>query len=402
MTPRNAAYLAILASLRQESYILPILQKWQREFSPTPRDYAFAYELAAGTTRMALALDYLAATLSPHKKISLKIKQKALLRMSIYQYHFMDKVPLYAIINETIELAKKYCHVTFANYLNALLRQIENVHLELPSDHSLKSLSVRYSYPEFYVSKLLEEFELNEAIRILETGNQPPVIMARMRSDRVSNEQLPVDVIEGSRMKEVSTSPDYYIQNATPVALIMDLSSKITSSQTILDLCASPGGKLLAVHDLFPHAKLFANDVSQEKLQRLSENLIKYGVTANLTCGSGNDYPTTMKFDLIILDVPCSNTGVYNKRPEARWRCSSETLNELKNIQSRLLQHAVRLINPGGCIWYMTCSILKDENSQFLKEICPHIGLKVVYEKTILPNNEGWDGGFAALCRVNG
>jgi 16S rRNA (cytosine967-C5)-methyltransferase len=102
---------------------------------------------------------------------------------------------------------------------------------------------------------------------------------------------------------------------------------------------------------------------------------------------------------VIILDVPCSNSGVFNKRPEARWRLTAESLQELKEIQMKLLGHAAELLASGGVVWYLTCSILRDENEGLLSKACEQFGLVVEYSQTVLPNEDGWDGGFGALLR---
>lgn len=421
MKPREAAYLALLASLRGEDFIAHTLEQWQRQSKPSALDFSFAYEIAAGSARMALALDYMAAQLSTHQKLSLKLKERALLRTALYQHCFMGKVPLYAIVNETIELAKKYCHRTFANYLNALLRQLEKGVPELPAGNSVAELSIRYSYPEYFVKALIADYGLDTSIAVLKEGNKPPRTMLRLRpgasppaSSRhlgpltlaplalipLADETLPVvRLADAAFLSEVAALPQYYIQNATPVALLMDLAKLSKSPQRILDLCASPGGKLLAAHDLFPQAELYANDISPDKMLRLEQNLAKYGVTAKVSCGKGEEYAAGQLFDIVILDVPCSNSGVLNKRHEARFRLTPEAIHALKAIQSALLAHAVKLIKDDGALWFMTCSILKEENEQLATECCRQHGLEIAYARTILPNAEGWDGGFACLLK---
>ncbi|MEI8365729.1 MAG: hypothetical protein WCF65_04840 [Parachlamydiaceae bacterium] len=211
---------------------------------------------------------------------------------------------------------------------------------------------------------------------------------------------LPIAVIQkASEMSAIAAMPEIYIQNATSVALIADLAERTAKPKRILDLCASPGGKLLATHDTFPEAELFANDLSEEKILRLSQNLTKYGVKAHLSCGPGENYTSDVRFDVIILDVPCSNSGVLNKRAEARWRLAPEMIEALHVKQRALIAHAQTLLAPGGVIWYITCSILKSENEAMIAEIASQTSpkLQVQFSRTILPNTDGWDGGFAAL-----
>ncbi len=412
MTPREAAYCALLASLRQENFITHSLEAWQQKHHPSSLDFAFALEIASGSARMALALDHIAAQLSTHQKLSLKLKERALLRTAIYQHYYMDKVPLYAIVNETINIGKKYCHRTFVSYLNAMLRQLNVISPTLPTGDSTHNLSVRYSYPEYFVQQLVKDYGQATTIDILNAGNQRPVTMVRLRPGMhlegdafrqltpLKHAELPVAICYLQNvMIDIAASPGCYIQNATPATLIADLAQLSPTPQRILDLCASPGGKLLAAHDAFPQATLYANDISPDKLQRLTQNLIKYKTSAQLSCGQGEDYPTNEQFDIVILDVPCSNSGVLNKRSEARWRLTPEALQQLKLTQQKLLAHASKLINKEGVLWYLTCSILKEENEQLLAAFCQQHAMRITYSRTVLPNVEGWDGGYACLLQ---
>lgn len=416
MNAREAAYLAVLSSMRQEKYIAQSLEEWYRLDKPSSLDYAFAFELATGTVRMALALDHIAEGFSTNRKINVKPKERALLRLAVYQYCYMDKVPLYAIVNESIVLAKKYCYKTFAGFLNALLRRMGESSPTLPTGESVDGISILYSYPAYFVERLVATYGINSAKEILSAGNTPSKTMVRVRPgvdisteafkflNPATESGIPVAILsQAASLAAIASMPEVYIQNATPVALVAELGQRTSAPGTILDLCASPGGKLLAAHDIFPKADLFANDVSEEKLKRLSQNLKKYSVEATLSVGPGEHYALDGRvFDLIILDVPCSNTGVLNKRPEARWRLNRETVDQLMEKQQALIGHAAGLLSPKGAIWYLTCSILKEENELMVNRAAAAHGLVVEYTKAILPDREGWDGGFAALLRKGG
>ena len=413
MKAREAAYLSLLRSLRDEQFVIHSLAKWQQEENPTPQDFAFAHEIASGSARMALALDHIGTELSTSKKLSLKLKEKALLRTAIYQYCFMSKVPLYAIVNESIEIAKKYCHQTFASYLNALLRQLEKQTPSLPEGISPKEMSIRYSYPHYFVTQLIIDYGQNTAENILKLGNIPSKTMVRVRPGVDINSEalkmlspiketgIPIAIMEkASALSAISAMPEIYIQNATSVALVGELAARTETPKNILDLCASPGGKLIATHDIYPEAKLFANDISEEKIFRLSENLKKYGIKAHLNSGLGEEYTSETLFDLIILDVPCSNSGVLNKRAEARWRLTPEAIDDLHKKQEALLKHATTLLSKKGKIWYMTCSILRSENEEIVSSIAKKCELHMLFSQTILPNPQGWDGGFGCLLSL--
>lgn len=408
MNSREAAFLALFSSLKGERYIAESLSVWQRQHNPPPQDYHLARQIAYGSAQMALALDYLAAQTSDKKKMSLKLKEKALLRTALYQIHFLSRIPPYAVVDESMKIAKKYFHHFFTRYLNAVLRKFSELKPKLPQGTDTSSLSIKYSYPASFVAELRATYGLEASIKILETGNKPAVIMARLRNtiEMPPDWKIFIDkpfkmaIIPEGEMAKAADSAHYYIQNVTPAYLIGNLCDQVQKTpKRILDMCASPGGKSLAISDFFPSANLFANDISSEKTQKLKENFEKYNVKASISCSDGQVVNFDEKFDLIIIDAPCSNSGVLNKRPEARWRLDEEHYRQLESIQFNLLKNAKFLLNPEGEIWYMTCSILPRENEDMAEKACRELSLQVKGSMKVLPNEEGWDGGYACCLK---
>lgn len=404
--PREIAYFALLASIRHTAFVADILDVWRNLMRPSLQDMNLAQEIAYGSARMAATLDYLALELTDEKKLSLKPKEKALLRTAIYQFHFMDRIPAYAIVDESVKIAKRHCHPTFVNFLNAILRKASKELPKVPGGNSVVDLSIRYSYPVFYIEELMNNFDLTQVKEILELGNVPSQTMVRLRSNQqfghvVVEKPFPIALINDlSTMAKIINSKDFYIQNVTPSVLMGALKSDVVDPESILDLCAAPGGKTLLAHDMYPNARLFANDISDDKTTLLKENFRKYKLDVELSFGLGQDYTSNQIFDLIVLDVPCSNTGVLNKRAEARWRLSSENLRHLEETQWALLEKAVSMLHPDGEIWYMTCSILERENNGMMRKACQQMGLEIVKSILILPNHDGWDGGYACSLKV--
>ncbi len=214
-------------------------------------------------------------------------------------------------------------------------------------------------------------WRLSENRGYLEAMNQPPVLMARRRPNLIPEIVQRVE------------PPEWIVQNITQALLLQEATADL-KPKTILDLCAAPGGKLIALADRFPQAQLFANDL---RLKRLRENLETYQVKAQVCEGRGEEYPTDRLFDLVVVDASCSNSGVLGKRPEARWRLDDEHLSQLTQLQEALITHAAELVAPGGTLLYMTCSILPEENH-------PRLDWPKTYERTILPHAE-YDGGYA-------
>lgn len=408
MNSREAAFLALFHSLKGECFISDYLDQWYFKQAPTLQDYHFAQQIAYGAAQRALSLDYFIKHVSEKKKIQLKLKEKALLRTAMYQMCFLDKVPVYAIVDESMKIAKKYFHKYFSSYLHAVLKKISSLKPVLPQGLNALSLSIKFSYPLSFVEDLCSIYGVEKAINLLEAGNNPAVVMARVRGSIDTEEfrilikqPCKVAVIPSARVVEIANSENYYIQNVTPAYLIGNLSQQIKNvPERILDMCASPGGKSLAVHDFFPDAAIYANDVSLKKTERLKANFMKYKVPAVVSCCDGQLLEDEEKFDLIILDVPCSNSGVLNKRPEARWRINEDHLMQLKKIQLSLIEHAIHLLKADGEIWYMTCSILPKENEDIVNQACEKVGFVASNMLQVLPNDEGWDGGFACSLKL--
>jgi 16S rRNA (cytosine967-C5)-methyltransferase len=293
--------------------------------------------------------------------------------MTLYQIYFLDRIPLYAILSESVDLAKKHLSSHFAKFLNAAFRNFEKKEVSYPS------VSIAYSYPPFFTERVPD-------LKVLAAMNHIYPVQARIRK---THEMTVVTDFQAA-----ANDCSLYIQNSTFVALMKKLSQFLKAPpETILDLASAPGGKLILAHDLFPDALLFANDLHTKILQ---ENLIKYHVKAHVTEMPAENYPNERKFDLIICDLPCSNTGVLGKRPEARWRLNKESVGQHQEKQLTILQHAQTLLKEGGHIWYMTCSILKEEN----EEVVFKSGLKKIFDETHLPTEQGEDGGYGAVLEL--
>jgi len=391
--PRKAAYEAVLASLQNRCYAQQALEDWRRKDSPSIVDERFAQEIAYGAIRMASSLDYMAEQATAHRRLRLNVREKALLRTAVYQLAYMDRTASYAVVNESVKLAKGMPNPRFPSFLNALLRNLSDKLPDLPSGEDSASLALHYSYPNFFIEQLMEDFGWQKATQILSSGNLPPVLMARHRPG------VEMEIIQGGEaVARYSASKDYYIQNATPAHLMKSLSAGLNDPKTLLDLCAAPGGKLVAAHDLFPHATLYANELSQERLSRLLENIKKYQLQVEVNVGPGEKYRSQQRFDLIILDVPCSNSGVLNKRPEARWRVNPKALMDLEKTQLALIENATKLLAPKGCLFYMTCSVLKQENQNLVQKACENFGISIDNQIQVLPDDKGNDGGYG--CRL--
>lgn len=337
---RENAFKALAAFLKEGSFL-----------DESPLD-PFAKNLSYGTCQYLLILDAFIKKVRPKK-----MKERALLYLSLYERFFMN-TPAY-VQGEWVELAKKYCHASFAKFLNYYLRSIEKFPDFKEEDAFPPLLQGRFS-KEVYLAL-----------------NRPAPVYVR---DRIEKKFIKIDALspylEGDR---------YYVQNPTPFNLIEALTTQIDRPASILDLCANPGGKTIALNEFFPEAAFFVNDIKEGR--EMKDNFSRLKIDAHFTQGDALSYPEEKTFDLVIIDAPCSNSGVLNKRPEARHRLTNAALKELHALQIKLVEKGKRL---GKNVAYMTCSILEEENE---------LPDRALFSKTILPTCEGLDGGYLGLIR---
>lgn len=387
MKPRHAAFFALVSAMQDEGFITDRLEEWSKKDHPEGRDFGLAMEIASGSCRRGLTLDEIAKQLTESGSLKLKPKERALLRTALYQRYFMDRVPLHAIVNETVEIAKKAGMQGKSAFFNALLRKTESFQPQI----SEKNWHLSESMPQPLIDAFVAAFGSAQTKMLLKVFNQSFSPMARKRG---TLEYITLNNPE--EVKSAARSNEWYIQNITPGLLVQSLNDRIPNS--ILDLCASPGGKLLLAHDLYPKAELFANDLTEGKIKTLKENLDKYQLKATLTMGKGEEYPDGKLFDLIIIDAPCSNTGVLHKRPEARYRFQP---GKFQHMQKALIGRAKELLSPHGAIWYLTCSLLPEENRELAQSACHAFDLKLIKDHLELPDETGKDGGYGALLTHN-
>ncbi len=404
MKAREAAFFAFVDFEKKKAEL--VLSSWVRSCSPCERDLALAKEIAYGCIKRWASLEHLCKKI-PYKRITQS--EKRLLQTALYQKLYLQKIPEHALVFESVEIAKKHFGKKKADWINALLRKVLRMGIKTPRKE--EGLVVYYSYPSFFLERMHKVYP-KKVEEILQSQNQTylPCIRflkekkpALLKEHPKSAEILYEKKLVAARIKEKKWVKPFlkteYLQNVTPVFLMETLADSFPPPKTGLDACSSPGGKLLCASLLWEGVFWYANDISKEKLERLRENVEKHSLKVTLLQGALEKKPLE-KVDLVLLDVPCSNSGVLGKKPEARWRLSKSFIQELVKKQKEWIEKACCWVKPEGEIWYMTCSILPEEN----EDICDFLekkGWRKRKKVLVLPNPKGWDGGFGcALYRT--
>ena len=375
------------------------------------------------------------------------------LRVAVFELIYCPRAVEYAIVNEAVEYAKHVAGAKQAGFVNAVLRQTlrhilnRQKSLEkspprkivpqtlqtgcefsielLPDRHAtpVEYLNIVNSIPEWLVKSWFDEYGREQTEKICFASNRRPSIYIRANSLKTTAEALADKLKDGGVECEITDEPQM-IRLTSPKSItalpgfdeglfaVQDLSAarvvRLLNPQpgwSILDLCSAPGTKTTHLAELTGgKAKIVATDIDGKRLEMVKENISRLDLAGSITVTEYNTLGEYFKkqdgFDCVLVDAPCSNTGVLARRPEVRHRITQSDIEKLAKVQADLLCTAEGMLKPQGILCYSTCSIQPEENGLLVKQFLEgHAGFKLKTEKLTLPSAEGFDhdGGYAAV-----
>lgn len=411
MAHQSARELA-LAALREwrtcENFADSILARLLRSSDLTAPDRAFATELFYGILRNLSLLDFWIGSLrSEH----LDHDARDLLRLGIYQL-FLLETPEHAAVYETVELAGARTR----SLVNAVLRNALRRKEELVEKASKQDLSVRRSHPQFLIDRWAQNFGAESTAALCEWNNRPAPIYARINRLKISAEEFLSKHSDANRLTQhenfarLTSVPNdglagghCYIQDPSTAAACVLLDPM--PGERVLDACAAPGGKTGYLAELMKNqGTIMACDRDEGRIRTLRDNLERLGVEIarfghyDWTSGEPlSDVAAISPFDRILVDAPCSNTGVMRRRVDLRWRLTPKDFLRMREEQLRILRATIPLLKTGGVLVYSTCSIEPEENEEVVRAITQEFPfLKFVEQVSLLPFRDGFDGAYAA------
>ena len=382
-------------------------------------DHGFVMDIVYGCARRRRALEWIVSQCVRRMPDD---DTRAALLVGALQLAFMPDVPDYAAIDATVEAAKIASRRS-AGFVNAVLRAILRRRDELLAGLASQPLAVRTSHPDALVERWLVRLGDDEAARLCELDNEPADTVVACLPDRDSPETLIASFAAAGVAASVHPArPDCIVlpHGVNPSALpgfaegrfaVQDAATlgaidllEIAPGQRVLDACAAPGGKAVQIAArLRGEGELVALDLHADRLEPLRENLARFGFDGISRCAAGDAADAGCEaladetFDRILLDVPCSNTGVLRRRPDARWRFSLRRLKKLHDAQSAILRANFARLRPGGRLVYSTCSIEDEENRLVIDEfLADEPSARLVATVARIPSRDGTDGAFAA------
>jgi len=405
---RRAAYRVLLRVFEDDAYADHAFRTAAGGLDE--RDRALAQRLAYGAVQRVRTLDHAIETLGRRKVHRLDPPVRAALRLGAYQLAFVDGVPRYAAVNESVELVRAARLSRAVAFTNAVLRRladgIGDLLAALPEGRASEA-ALKHSYPDWIAETWWRDLGASGAVELMRAQNEPAEVAVRLVHGEIAGRSDPdipgawvVDRVDESALAEGRIWPQ-----SRASQLVGHAVGARTGDRT-LDLCAAPGGKATMLD-----GEVVAVDVNEARAHELEVMARRLGASAvHVVVADGRELPPELDgFDRALVDAPCSGLGVLNRRPDLRWR--AEVLPEL---QLALLQAAAERVRPGGKIVYSVCTVNADESEAVVDasglEVDPqladewpqfrHPGRPEFLQ--VLPHVHGTAGFFVARMRVRG
>ncbi|MEY2492435.1 MAG: rRNA (cytosine967-C5)-methyltransferase [Verrucomicrobiota bacterium] len=384
-----------------------IIQRLLSASGEPPFERAFALELFYGVLRNLILLDFLIGNL---RKGALDALSRDLIRLGLYQLLRLQ-TPSHAAVFQTVELAPRRLRALINGVLRTAVRRLD----DLQREAATAPLHIRQSHPQWLVERWTERFGKDRTGDLCHWNNQPAQIYARINTFRTSCEDFvrqnpasdPVlahpgfvecDVLPQSAI----TRGDCYVQDPSTALAINLLEAK--PGELILDACAAPGGKTFQIAmTTGDEATITACDRDPGRIKLLRQNLRRLGLASSRVIQhdwlheSSEEKFGSERFDKILVDAPCTNTGVMRRRVDVRWRLTPDDFAQMPEQQFEITRAVLSLLRPGGLLVYSTCSIEREENEELVERLTREFpALKLERTQSTLPFEDHFDGAFAA------
>lgn len=393
-----------------------------------PRDRSLVREYVQNVLRRRSYLDFLIDEFSSVSVEEMKADLKNILRLAFYEMLYMEQIPDYATINEAVEIAKLTMGSKSGDLVNAILRNFQRDFDNLPrpafADRK-KLIAVTYSHPEWLVDRWVKRFGEREAFQLMTANNQRPQYTVRVNTLRTTAAHFELRMEKAGVEFEASDwLPGYYkVSSLQPLlqkgllekglCQVQDVAAGMAPTildpqpgESIYDLCAAPGTKSIMISDMMGgDGDILAVDINPNRLEKLAESALAYNAE-NIRIRRGDVIELNLKVtDGVLLDAPCTGTGVLGKRADLRWRRTPEDLTAIVKLQEELIEEAANMVKKGGRLVYSTCSLEPEENmEQVNKFLSKYDAFELEDLSEFLPEEVLIEGGkaYQTLPHIHG
>ncbi len=383
-------------------------------------DHRFAHEILLGCLRNKMRLEFYLSKLSNRKIEKIDVELKWIILIALYQLVFLDKVAQYAAVNEAVSLCKNIRKKSWGGFVNGVLRNF--IREKEKDGYEIKNPSIKFSNPEWLTNKWIEIFGEEKILKILEWNNSVPSQFALILKnsefilEEFSNTETAVlspefgeNILKIKKISNFLSSESFkkgflYLMDPWSAKVANQLpleKDKNLKNLKILDMCAAPGGKSIAIASR-ENVNIIAADNSKPRINILNENLKRCKLTnieiENIDSLKSSKIFGKERFDAVLLDAPCSSVGVIHRHPEIRYKIRPASFEIQSKLQKALLKEAVTCVKPGGYILYSTCSFMPEENEEVIKTVLTD-KIKCIKQERDLPGENKTDGGYWALLQ---
>lgn len=407
-------------------YVEKLLEQEMARASMSRVDRSLCQELVYGTVRWEKTLDWLIARKTTVRKQEGTVQM--LLRQGLYQIFWLERIPGYAAVNETLLLGKRLGCAGQTGFLNAVLRgYLREREATVGQLQALKQSdpALGYSHPAWLVERWQARWGPGKTAQLLEWNNSPPPTFARLnelktdaatltgrwKAEGIGFAAREWDWTGKDLVFELQTHPSladwsdfqrgfFYVQDPSTLLAVHELNPQ--PGENILDFCAAPGGKTSYIAQRMQNrGHILAWDNQARRLRRLEENCARLGVTCVETAATA--VAAASWFDGVLVDAPCSNSGVLRRRVDLRWRIRPEEVDRLHQEQMAMLREAATKLKPGGRLVYSTCSLEPEENERVAEEFLREHGeFTLESQRQLMPFADEVDGAYVAAMRRRG
>ena len=341
------------------------------------RDAGLAAEIVLGVLRRQGQLDFLIEHYSSRPIPKIDREVAIALRMAIYQIRFLDRIPPYAAVNDSLNLIRGARKLSSVGFANAVLRKVTGEAVPIPDECAV---------PHWMLEKWTRDFGAEDAMAIARASLRAPKLYQHVPAGAEPPSGATETEVPGCWQVD-EPDPRYRVQDIGSQALVPLLA--LRAGQRFLDVCAAPGNKTAQALEKTAH--VVAADLSFERLRGLKP----FGVPLAVLDAT-RPLPLAIRFDRILVDAPCSGTGTLAHNPEIKWRLTPGELARFAERQQRILENALECLAPGGQLVYSTCSLEPEENEAVARAAA---GSRMVREVRRQPGREPGDGFYAAVIR---
>lgn len=422
MNIRKLARQIVQRVLEEGAYSNIVLSNELNNNDLSDKDKGLVTEIVYGTLRRKRTLDVIIGNFVKDIKL-MDDTILNILRVAIYQMHFLDRVPEYAACNEAVEEAKEVS-IEASKLVNGILRSYikDEKEITVPGNR-IDELAYKFSMQPWMIRLFIKQYGEERTLRLMAGLNETPRVTVRINDlrsdyDEVYDklEAMGYDVEEGYVCPEAISirggkgleSNELFNEGLITVqdesAMIVAPLLDLEEGEVVLDLCAAPGGKTTHIAELLNNTgKVLAFDLHESKLSLIKENLERLGLT-NVECQEMDATKMNAEYvcsaDKVLIDVPCSGLGIIRKKPEIKWNKTRQQLKDLVPIQREIMANAWEYLKPNGTLVYSTCTLNKEENEENIKWfLSKYKDAKI--EKIYLGNNSNFiynvDGSLTIL-----